>query len=430
MKRRLSPFARTALLLCVALVGAASGARAQSVEEPELPAVTVAQKIDEFGKVGHCDLTARLDNFAIYLQSEPQLKGYILINEMSVETASRSSWRLKLAHRYLVDQRNIDPARLVSVTTGKQAADNALTELWVAPVGAPLPFSLPEPPDAAKEFSGKIDSYQTDESFEGEVSEMGPSLAEYAMGEFVEKLNNQPQSKGYLRIRTPAQGLPGGWRRIARRDVRLLQTQFGLDPPRLKAVDGGYTDDDRAEVELWILPHDAPPPPGPAEKLSPRLTEPANLDYLELGGEPDEERVDWSLENLAEQLREDPHARACIIARRYEPPAEAEDAAEPTRKAEDAETVEAADPFAVAEEWKKRLVEKHGVGAHRLFVMVGRPQEWEGGSVQTWLVPADAPLPDPFVVTEDVEEVVTDEETGGETEDADAPTQPPPARIN
>ena len=39
----------------------------------------VASLFDEFGAVGYCDLSARLDNFAIQLQGNPKLHGYIIV---------------------------------------------------------------------------------------------------------------------------------------------------------------------------------------------------------------------------------------------------------------------------------------------------------------------------------------------------------------
>ena len=436
----------SALFFCGVQLAAFSTNVCSQEEQPQLPQLFAATKIDEFGRLGHCDLTARLDNFTVYLQSDPTLKGYVVANDSNTEKYWRASSRLTLARRYLVDARGLDAGQLVSVATGRKSPDDALMELWVVPKGAHLPFPVPEP-EAVKEFTGKIDYYSTNDTFYGETAEMGMSETDLALGEFAEKMKLQPESKGYLVIRAAKDSVQGAWRRIARRDERQLQVQYGLDGARLKSIDAGFTDGEKAEVELWILPEDAPPPPGLTEKLERKLREAVNLDYVDIYDEPDEEQSEWALENLAELLREDPHARACVIARRYDESAVEEadgdaavsagegtpvqaqyvagaDAEKAAGPAEEKEKL-AADSLAVAEMWKMRLVEKYGIDAHRVFVMLGRPRSWEGGSVETWFVPSDAQLPDPLVVTEDEDEAVEGVEEGGEEVDAPAP-QPPP----
>lgn len=49
----------------------------------------------------------------------------------------------------------------------------------------------------------------------------------------------------------------------------------------------------------------------------------------------------------------------------------------------------------LAEKWKAEL-KKHGIGEHRLIVMVvpTRETQWSG-QIETWVVPPGAPLPDP-----------------------------------
>src|SRR5687767_9801376 len=46
--------------------------------EASVTKAPATQVFDEFGRVGHCDLGARLDNFAIQLQHEPSMTGYIV----------------------------------------------------------------------------------------------------------------------------------------------------------------------------------------------------------------------------------------------------------------------------------------------------------------------------------------------------------------
>ncbi len=398
---------------------------AQNLEEKLLH--RAAEKLDEYGRVGHCDLTARLDNFAITLQNDPTLKGLIVGYHPDEGREGYVDKHLKIAHYYLTKQRGIDPALIIVVNGGRDiVAKEARTELWVVPEGAPIPVYVPATIGNV-EFTGKLNFYHTEEAAYREIVEMGFSDTAMAHEEFAGKLKAQPDSLGYLVIRTPPNALPGAWRRIARRDEKILEKDFEIEPGRLKSIDGGQTEGEQAIVELWILAKDEPPPPGITEKLERIMKEPFELNGFGMNGAPEEDEINWAVENLAEFLRRDKQAHACIIIRPYQQPedetpesdeiktedmaASASDAAS-LDATENKTSDEVFEPQALAGKLKRKLAEKFGIDEQRIHVMTGNPIPWGmNGTLSLWVVPKGAALPDPFIVTKDEETSVEDDLT-------------------
>jgi hypothetical protein len=88
--------------------------------------------------VAGCDLTARLDNFAIELQNEPGAQGYII--SYNGPTRSHQDYAQKIlgvAKNYLVQTRGIDASRIVTVDGGVR--DDLTTVLFIVPSGAVPP---------------------------------------------------------------------------------------------------------------------------------------------------------------------------------------------------------------------------------------------------------------------------------------------------
>lgn len=97
-----------------------------------------SRRIDEFiGEVDYEDLIARLDNFTIALQNQPNAKGHIIVYRSRRDPPSISHRYALLASDYLVKTRGIDRSRLVAVDGGRSGC---LTyELWIVPPGAASP---------------------------------------------------------------------------------------------------------------------------------------------------------------------------------------------------------------------------------------------------------------------------------------------------
>jgi hypothetical protein len=434
-------------------VGASGPARAQAAAEGAQAAPSRAAKYDEYGNLRHCDMSARLDNFVIEMQSNPTAKAFVVSYDAKGKKRGYANRSLKISRHYLVNVRGLEPERLVAVDGGSKEVEEGATELWVVPEGAEPPVASPAVDRyAAKDFSGKFDSYFTDAQTYKVFVGMGYDDSEIAYTDFAEKLKGQPDSVGYLVVRAPEGGLRGEWRRVGRRDEQILAKDYGVEAGRLKTLYGGRSEGELAEVEFWILPKNAPPPASLAEEPAKKPKAAVRLNRLDPYGSLDRDAERWMLENIAEALRDDPRASAYIVARdEIETEVEEGGPGEETGGAEEesGETTEAeagesaaegeeegddaggeeeegiegtASEF--AERWKDILVNKYGIEAHRVVVLEGRPAELSGGRVTTWLVPENAPRPDPFARDEDDPKVEVLREGGG---DAETAATPPPS---
>ena len=98
------------------------------------PPIPVAVKFDEYGNIRFNDEKARLDNYAIQLQNEPQSTGVIIaFGSCDAEGTTRGN----RAKDYLVNTRGIDAGRLVVVDGG--CMPELKVELWIVPQGATAP---------------------------------------------------------------------------------------------------------------------------------------------------------------------------------------------------------------------------------------------------------------------------------------------------
>jgi hypothetical protein len=122
-----------ALLLAVAVVILLGAGQAAAQDNP--------RKFDEYGKLKPADEDARLDNFAIQLQTEPGSQGYVITygGKTSAEGAAQSS--ADKAKFYLVDTRGLIADRIVTVDGGFR--DKPFTELWIVPSGVTPPKASP-----------------------------------------------------------------------------------------------------------------------------------------------------------------------------------------------------------------------------------------------------------------------------------------------
>jgi hypothetical protein len=445
------------LFLCAVAAGAqemqAQNAHAHDAQVSPVSAGAVARKIDEYGKLGHCDMTARLDNLAVELMNEPGAKAYVVSYDPAVGRHAYAAGQLKVSRHYLVHLRGVDPERVVVVAAGSKGGAEGATELWLVPKGAVPPAQPLGPDKYTTEFSGKFDEYETNTGAFREGGEMGPSATDIAYAEFAEKLKAQPDSVGYLVIKTPVNEPPGAWRRVARRDEQLLSRQHGVEAGRLKSLDAGTTEGEYAHVELWIVSKLDPPPTVTPEKIERKWNAAFKLNTYNFYNETDADEEDWMLENLAEVLREHPRATALLVTREpavYEPepgetteepsdtappsPAEAQvttpapengaeragqeqkgqqqegqQQEESVAETPEEETITMAE---LGEHWKQRLVADFQVDAARITVAAGRRMPWSQGRLNVWVVPERTPRPDPLARDDD--------ETEEEPEDAPA----------
>jgi len=107
-------------------------------------------KIDQFGSVNAEDAMARLDRFAVELQSHPESRGIIVASNTISHSAPRGTF-LRLAHgyrNYLVKLRGVEADR-ISVVEGERKPETRF-ELWTLPRNELSSISeeaiAPEPP--------------------------------------------------------------------------------------------------------------------------------------------------------------------------------------------------------------------------------------------------------------------------------------------
>jgi hypothetical protein len=392
-------------------------ARAQEATPAPNSRPAEARKIDEYGRLGHCDMTARLDNFARELQNEPGAKGLLVGYDLKGKGRALANWNLKVGRYYLINSRGIEPSRIAFAEGGSRDDEGAAAELWLVPEGAEPPFK-PSADDryAAKAFSGKFDTYTTDALVYRVLVEMGYSGDDISRQEFAEKLKAQPGSRGYLVVRAPKGSAPGTWRRIGLREEQIIRKDYEVEARRLGSINGGTAGGEDAEVDLWILPKNARAPEGVKEERAAELREAVRLSRLDSYGSVDEDAEAWMLKGIAAALRDNPHAIACLVTREpdevvYEADegaasSDGESAATPAAEA-------AADPEGsgdganeesikeTAERWKKVLNTRYGVYPWRVVVLEGKKMSWGVGRLSAWLVPEKARWPDPQAPDED-----------------------------
>jgi hypothetical protein len=96
-----------------------------------------SQKFDEFGYINREELKARLDNFAVGIQVEPDAEAYIKFHSGRRLPPSEVQATADYAKNYLVRQRRIDAGRIVTVDAGPNR--NSSVEFWIVPRGAAPP---------------------------------------------------------------------------------------------------------------------------------------------------------------------------------------------------------------------------------------------------------------------------------------------------
>lgn len=381
-----------------------------------------ARKFDEFTRLGGCDHSARLDNFAIQLMNDPAATGYLIAYGPEGDGGGTGNFRLRVTKDYLVNSRGIDPDRIKTIYGGPyKDLEESASELWIAPPGAAAPETV-RYENKAGEFTGKFIEHQTwDGLFLGsEEGGTGPSVGDASLANFAEMLRLQPKTYGYIVVYEGDDSAPGAWGRISTRVAGSLRNDYGVQSDQTKIIFGGY--DKEAKLQLWILPVDAPPP---IEEVK---TERKLKKNIQLGAyrQFDLKHDDGArsvFEEFAAILLRDENLKACIIVRPEilsvpEPSVdEADEAIISEAVVSDELPVEAVpeelpdiDLLELVEKWKKDLVKQYKISENRMVVMVAPAQdEFQSGLIETWVVPPDAPLPELYPAQE--------EDTGETVED-------------
>ena len=100
-----------------------------------IPRKIKCKQVDAFPPIRYNDEKARLDNFAVQLQNDPDAKGHIIVFGGPKASSAEKQKRIKRAYDYLVNVRGISPDRLVTKDGGSDRTETT-TELWIVPLGA------------------------------------------------------------------------------------------------------------------------------------------------------------------------------------------------------------------------------------------------------------------------------------------------------
>lgn len=105
--------------------------------EVEPPPIGCGRPFDEYGDINVEDEKARLDSFVIQIFNIPLSSGYILMTAGQKTYRNEATQRLNRAKSYLVNVRDIDPSRIVTVDCG--FTQDLIIKLFIAPPGVTPP---------------------------------------------------------------------------------------------------------------------------------------------------------------------------------------------------------------------------------------------------------------------------------------------------
>ncbi|HEX7330729.1 MAG TPA: hypothetical protein VF290_04470 [Pyrinomonadaceae bacterium] len=357
----------------------------------------VATRFDQFGKVGHCDLGARLDNFAIQVQNTPGSQANILVYGPDGEGYGTGRYFLELIKDYLVNARGFKPGRVKTIYGGRNTdLTQPVIELWVVPKGA----ASPEPQKHEthlESFQGLFaDHAASDDLGLYYLSEMGPGISETTHASFADILHQQKNATGYIVVYSGEDSAPGAWRRIAQSQIDYFK-ELKLEANRFKMIFGGHQKETR--LQLWLSPDGKPPVPDAGSELPLEKTVKVRDFYPDdLSYERNQKAI---FTRLAEILRLEKTVRVFLVVRLEQPDPEA---MSPEFEPEAGEPNEGPEPLDLArlvEKWRLELTNTHKIAAERFIVVFAPPLEFDANRMSLWVVPKGQPLPDPNETEED-----------------------------
>ena len=275
-------------------------------------AAHAARMFDEYGKVGHCDETARLDNFAITLQNEPESRGHVIVYAGKEDLPGSLPAIRNRARHYLVQMRGLEPARLEVVFGGFR--ETRATELWVLRTGdaAPSPsrtIEVARDPHKAIQY--------TFAPFDFEHTEPDEAVDESAAEEAEEAETADASTVGA--------SANGETAEHAKSDAP------GEDADSESEAESDESDFDPGEYETT-----AEDPESEASKVN----------------------LEWQAERYVEALKQERGARACLIVY-YDPEGKS------FKKVQER-----------VEEVRRQLVERHGLKAEQIVTLAGGYHDW------------------------------------------------------
>ena len=304
------------------LVLSFSGVAQETPENAEPEKAPETTLLDEFGLVGDCEFSARVDALFIKLGNEPKSKAYIIIYRGSEDLPSRQTegfFRRRInAFRNYMGYKKYDESRVVLIDGGFRQRDTSLNELWVVPEGGTIPkptetVEKPETPtgkaylvdelflaveDAAIQKESEIyEEPETPDADVPETTDLAPEAeaVEPESAETVQPADEifyEPEEEynsmsdyfaAVLKGNRAARGVVIFYideeeydisksQQIIADGLQKLAAKSEVDLSGVKIVFGGYRSENK--IQFWIVPKDAKEPlPTPEQKPQPKERE-------------------------------------------------------------------------------------------------------------------------------------------------------------
>lgn len=299
--------------------------------------------IDEFGRLGHCDLTSRFDTFFAQLSREPSSVGYVIVYQgidvLPANYDQSGMERMFINHMYF---RNFDSSRVVVMNGGFR--EDLRTELWIVPPGGEEPTPTATVPAPVMPTS---ETFHFDQS--GLIhDDSGLLVQEFELPSVREKRKAEEE-----RMRAE-------WEAESRSEAS--------DPAPNAGVDGG--EDTAEEPEAEAPDEEAKEPEAEAAEEE-EYVDPRTPDEIEA------DRFGWVSEKFGALLEKRNDATGVMIF--YA----------------DDETLDIALLADFMEQGKQRLAKAAGISPERITVRFGGYQDYP--IVDYWIVPVggEEPLPTP-----------------------------------
>jgi hypothetical protein len=232
-----------------------------------------ARKFDEFGDIQYSDLIARLDNFAVQLQQEPNTRGFVVVYRSRRDLYGLSSRLASRMKGYLVYSRGLPVERVVTIDGG--IASSLVQELWIVPVGtAPTPRGdVYSGQLVDTESAWKFDEYYFPLLQDSRAGEGYNTFGGNSLEAFADALRKQPDSQAYIiayaqyyierwkinefgrKTRTRQRislDRPGTALKVLNAVKADLVNRYLVASSKIKVMNGGYRK--LRQVELWIVP--------------------------------------------------------------------------------------------------------------------------------------------------------------------------------
>ena len=387
-----------AVVVVVLVLSATSSVRVGAKTEPP----TATRVFDEFGVSGHCDLTARLDNFAIQLQAMPNDTGYIVSYGPEGDGIGSGRYMLAPMKDYLINMRGLADTRIKTVYGGRNdVLQDPKIQLWIVPAGQPFPKPRKYETNIDT-FKGMFFEEQIDEEYIDIYSkygeDMGPGIPRPIDASFADMLQQQKKAVPYVVVYNGEAAVPGAARRLAAAQIEDLKTHK-VDDSRVKTIFGGVRK--KTTVQLWIAPPGDPAPVADAGGELPPLKNAQITSQADFTmGDPKNERPIFN--RMLEVLRSQPTVKAVVIITLEGPQEEPEpdlgplppQILEPGEPAPE-EDPPPADLPQLVQKWREELATTHKINPERFIVLFHTRRDLAGNYLDLWIVPAGQPLPDP-----------------------------------